>query len=278
MKGLFLAALLVSAPAAADTSDPSTWTRPIEPFHLVGPVDYVGSESIGAYLIHTPAGAILIDGTLEANAAMVRRNIEARGVPIRSVKWILISHAHFDHVGAVAALARASGAEVAAGAGDVAALARGIQPGATNYPPVGYPPVHVDRAIHDGDHLSLGGLTMTAIATPGHTPGCTSWSVRVTEKGRPLTVLFPCSVTVAGNRLVGNKAYPGIVADYRRSLARLGAAKADVVLPAHPESADVIGRAKRGALVDPALLGRIVAQARIDFDIELKRQEARAGA
>ena len=278
MRKPFLAALLVSAPAVADTSVPPAWTEAIRPFRLVGPVDYVGSEGIAAYLIRTPAGAILIDGTLEANAAMVRRNIEARGVPIRSVKWILISHAHFDHAGAVAALARASGAKVAAGAGDVAALAQGAQPGETSYTPPAYPPVHVDRAIHDGDRLSLGGLTMAAIATPGHTPGCTSWSMRVTEKGRPLTVLFPCSVTVAGNRLVGNRAYPGIVADYRRSLARLGAAKADVVLPAHPEVADVIGRARRGDLVDPTLLARIVAQARTDFDNEFKRQEARGGA
>lgn len=278
MKRLFLWALLATAPASANTPDPPAWTRPIAPFHLLGPIDYVGSEGIAAYLIHTRAGAILIDGTMEANADMVRRNIEAMGVPIRSVKWILVSHAHYDHVGAVAALARASGAKVAAGAGagDVSALGQGKAPGETSYTPVPYPPVHVDRAIRYGDRVMLGGRALTAHATPGHTPGCTTWTMRIAGKDRPLAVIFPCSVSVTGNRLIGNKAYPGIVADYRRSIEALGAMKADVVLPANPEIADVQGRARRGELIDPALLGEVVTEARSDFEAELKRQaEAR---
>jgi metallo-beta-lactamase class B len=276
VKRLFLAALLATAPASANTPDPPAWTRPIAPFHLIGPIDYVGSEGIAAYLIHTRTGAILIDGTMQANADMVRHNIEAMGVPIRSVKWILVSHAHYDHVGAVAALAQASGAKVAAGAADVSALRQGKAPGETSYTPVPYPPVHVDRAIRDGDRVVLGGRALTAHATPGHTPGCTTWTMPIVDKGRPLAVIFPCSVSVAGNRLIGNRAYPGIVADYRRSIAALGAMKADVVLPAHPEIADVQGRARRGELVDPALLGEIVTKARSDFEAELERQtEAR---
>ncbi len=258
---------------AADAPDPPAWTQPIAPFHLVGPVDYVGSAGIAAYLIRTRAGAILIDGTPEANAAMIRRNIEARGVAIRSVKWILVSHAHADHVGAVAALARASGARVAAGAGDVAALEQGRAPGEVLYKPGPYPPVHVDRPILDRDRVTLGGVTLTARATPGHTPGCTSWTMRVKGQGRPLAIVFPCSITVAGNRLVGNMAYPGIVADFRKSFDTLGAMRADVVLPAHPEGADVIGRAHRGALVYPTLLGQIVAKSRADFEIELQKQQ-----
>lgn len=272
-RAALLAVLLSAAPVAADTPDPANWTQPIAPFHLIGPIDYVGSAGIAAYLIHTPAGAILIDGTPEPNAAMIRRHIEAMGVPIHGVKWIFVSHAHFDHAGAVAALARDSGAKVAAGAGDVAALERGRSPGEVLYTPRPYPPVHVDRPIRDGDRVTLGGVTLTARATPGHTPGCTSWTMQVREKGRPLAVVFPCSVSVAGNRLVGNKAYPGIVGDFRRSFDRLGAMKADVVLPAHPEVADVIGRARRGALVDPALLGRIVAKSRADFATALQKQQ-----
>ncbi|WP_019831592.1 subclass B3 metallo-beta-lactamase [Sphingomonas sp. PR090111-T3T-6A] len=268
-----LAALLIAAPVAADTPDPAEWTQPIAPFHLVGPIDYVGSAGIAAYLIHTPAGAILIDGTPQANAAMVRQHIEAMGVPIRRVKWILVSHAHFDHAGAVAALARDSGAKVAAGAGDVAVLEQGRSPGEVLYTPRPYPPVHVDRPIRDGDRVTLGGVTLTARATPGHTPGCMSWTMQVREKGRPLGVVFPCSISVAGNKLVGNKAYPGIVADFRKSFDTLGAMKADVVLPAHPDIADVIGRAHRGALVDPALLGQIVARSRADFATTLQKQQ-----
>jgi metallo-beta-lactamase class B len=273
MKRLIFAALLVAAPATANTPDPPSWTRPIAPFHLVGPIDYVGSEGIAAYLVHTSRGAILIDGTPERNAAMVRGHIEAMGVPIRDVKWILVSHAHSDHAGAVAKLALDSGAKIAAGEGDVAALGRGATPGEVLYTPTPYPPVHVAREIHDGDRLTLGGTTLTAYATPGHTPGCTTWTMRVTDKGRSLGVIFPCSVSVAGNKLLNNKAYPVIVADFRHSFVMLAALRADVVLPAHPEIADVIERAHRDALVDPALLGQIVAQARANFDVELQKQE-----
>ncbi|MBV9843238.1 MAG: subclass B3 metallo-beta-lactamase [Sphingomonadaceae bacterium] len=265
-----LAGLLLAAPAVADPPDPPEWTQPIAPFHLVGPIDYVGSKGIAAYLIHTSAGAILIDGTLPANADMIRSNVEARGVPIRDVKWILVSHAHWDHVGAVAALARMSGARVAAGAGDVAALEAGTPPGDVLYTPKRFTPVHVDRAIHDGDRVTLGTIAVTAHATPGHTPGCTSWTMQAAGR----RVIFPCSITVAGNRLIGNKVYPEIVADFRQSFDKLGAMKADVVLPAHPEIADVIGRARSGRLVDPGLLPAIVAQSRSAFEAELRRQAA----
>ena len=264
------AALLLTA-----AGDPPDWTRPQTPFHLIGPIDYVGSRGIAAYLIRTPAGAILIDGTMEANAAMVQANIERVGVPIRDVKTILVSHAHFDHVGAVAALARASGARVVAGAGDVAALATGSAPGETRYEPVPYPPVAVARGVREGDTVALGGITLTAHATPGHTPGCTTWSMRVPDHGRTLDVVFPCSVSVAGNRLIGNRAYPGIVADYRASFARLAALPADVVLPAHPELADVRGRARSGRLIDPGLLPKIVANARTAFEEDLAKEAGR---
>ena len=93
---------------------------------------------------------------------------------------------------------------------------------------------------------------------------------------RPLRVLFPCSVTVAGNRLVGNRAYPNIVADYRLSFERLGRLRADVVLPAHPELADVLGRAARGTLVDASLLPPFIRSARSAFEAELAKQEAAA--
>jgi metallo-beta-lactamase class B len=117
---------------------------------------------------------------------------------------------------------------------------------------------------------------MTPVFTPGHTPGCTSWTMRVTEVDRPLDVVFLCSLTVAGNKLVGNKGYPGIVADYRRTFARVRQLHADVVLPGHSEQADVIGRAQRrdagdaNAFVDPALLPRLVSEAGAAFESQLK--------
>ena len=123
-----------------------------------------------------------------------------------------------------------------------------------------FPAVKVDRALKDGDVVALGDVQMTAIATPGHTKGCTTWSITATDNGVPRRVVFPCSITVAGNILVGNKGYPGIVEDFRRSFERLATLKADIVLPAHPEFADVFERKARqeagdkDAFVDTGLL------------------------
>ena len=271
-------AIAASAPLLLGAADPPAWTRPQAPFPIAGPITYVGSEGIAAYLIKTSAGAILIDGTLAENATMVEHNIAAAGVRPRDVKLILVTHAHFDHAAGVAALKRATGARVVAGVGDVRALETGVPPGETSYGMVRFPAVHVDRGVRDGDKVTLGNVTLTARATPGHTPGCTTWTMRIPAKPRALDVVFPCSVSVAGNRLIGNRAYPGIVADYRRSIAMLGTLHADIVLPSHPELADVIARGKRykagdaTAFVDPGLLSKIVAKARTAFDADLAKQ------
>jgi metallo-beta-lactamase class B len=156
--------------------------------------------------------------------------------------------------------------------GDAAALRSGIPPGETNYGIIRFPPVPVARTVRNGDKIRLGRVTLQAVATPGHTPGCTTWTARITDRGRPLDVVFPCSVTVAGNKLVGNRRYPGIVAEYRASLARLAALPADVVLPGHPEMADVIERQRAGTLIAPGLLASMVVRARDDFDRELAKQ------
>ncbi len=271
-------AIAASAPLLLGAADPPAWTRPQAPFPIAGPITYVGSEGIAAYLIKTSAGAILIDGTLAENAGMIGRNIEKAGVRLRDVKLILVTHAHFDHAAGVAALKRATGARVVAGARDVSALETGVPPGETNYGVIRFPPVHVDRGVRDGETVTLGTTTLTARATPGHTPGCTTWTMRIPAKPRPLAVVFPCSVSVAGNRLIGNRAYPGIVADYRRSIAMLGTLHADIVLPSHPELADVIARGERrqagdtAAFVDHTLLPKIVAKAKVAFDVDLAKQ------
>lgn len=262
--------------ATAATPNPPAWTRPAAPIHLVGPIWYVGTEGLASYLIKTRDGAILLDATMAKNVPAIERNIRATGVPLDRVALLLVSHAHFDHAAGDAAMARDTGARVVAGAGDVSALESGTPPGETSYGVIRFPPVKVSRVVRDGDRVSLGGVTLRAIATPGHTPGCTSWSTRVVERGRPLTVLFPCSVSVAGNRLIGNRRYPGIVADLRGSIARLARERADVVLPFHPEQADVRRRAAEGRLVAPHLLATLMQQASDDFARELARQTKEA--
>lgn len=270
-RGAIALTVFLAAPASARL-DPPAWTQPTAAFPIIGPIDYVGTEGLAAYLIHTRDGAILIDATMPENAPAIERNIVARGVPLRTVKLMLLSHAHFDHAGGLAALKRATGARLVAGAGDRAALESGIPPGETTYGVIRFPAVTVDRAIRDGETVRLGGVTLTAVATPGHTPGCTSWTMRVVQQGKPLDVLFACSLTVAGNKLVGNRRYPGIVADFRRSFTRLGAMRADVVLPFHPESVDLMGRKARAQFVDTTIWPKMVADARAAFDVDLAKQ------
>ena len=281
MRKLLAVCLAALSGTAAVADSPPEWTRPTEPFHIVGPIDYVGTEGIGVYLIRTSAGAIVIDAGPAEAAPIVERNIAKLGLKLSDVKILLATHAHWDHVAGMAKLKRDTGARLLASAGDRRALDTGTPPSDTNYGVSRFAPVKVDGLLTDGRPVRLGDVSLTPVLTPGHTPGCTSWTMRVSEKGRPLTVLFPCSVSVAGNKLVGNKGYPGIVGDYRKSFARLRTMKADVVLPAHPELADVLARARRrdagegSAFVDPALLPKLVAQFSADFDRELAKQEKR---
>lgn len=276
-----LGAALISGLAAA-TDRPAAWSQPQAPFRIVGDIYYVGSKGLAAYLIASPQGDILLDGTLEENAPMIESNIEALGFRLRDVKILLNSHAHFDHAAGLARLKADTGARMMSSAGDRWALEHGTSRGDTTYGTTTYPAVKVDKVVADGQTVRIGPISMTAMITPGHTPGCTSWSTPAYEQGRILKVVFPCSLTVAGNVLVGNRAYPDIAADYRRSLARLQAVKADVVLTAHPEFADVLQHRQRvlagdrQAFVDPQQLTRLVASAKVDFAKEVAKQSAKA--
>ena len=262
-------------PAAAE--DTASWTRPVKPFRIAGNVYYVGTEGLAAYLITSGHRAVLLDGTLAQNAPLIERNIEALGFRLKDVKIILNSHAHFDHAGAIARIRHDTGAQFYASAGDQWALEHGEHDSDTDYPRGHFPKVAVDRVLRDGEVVALGDARLTATLTPGHTKGCTTWSTRVTDAGRILNVVFPCSLTVAGNILVGNTLYPGIAGDFERSFVTMDAMKADIVLPNHPDFADVMGREAKArvgdkdAFVDPGLLHRIVAQSRADFATELAK-------
>lgn len=271
IKRLLALLALFASPVLAQS--PAIWSEAVAPVHLVGPVWYVGTRGLAVYAIKTDAGAILVSGPLAASAPLIERNLRAIGITTGQVKLILNSHAHFDHAAAFAQLRRDTGARLVASAADASALRRGRHEADNANGHTRFPPVPVDRIVRDGETIRLGGVGITATLTPGHTPGCTTWSLPVAEQGRTLHVVFPCSVTVADNLLIGNRAYPGIVADYRKSFARLAAMRADIVLPMHPELADVLGRAARGALVDPALLAKIVAEERADFDKKLAAQD-----
>ena len=280
---LFLLVAMVGIAQPAIAEVPADWTKPVAPFHIIGNIYYVGTADLAAYLIHTKDGDILIDGTLEQNVPLIERNIAALGFRVSDIKILLNSHAHYDHAAGLAALKHDSGATLYASAPDTPILERGsisFGPTASDH----FPPVKVDRIVRDGETIELGGTKLTAHLTPGHTPGCTSWTMSVSEDGAAHTAIFYCSTTVAGNPLVNNKAYPQIASDYEASFAKLKTMKADVFLAAHAQfyhPQQKLALRKKGApnpFVDPGELQRFVAASQRDFEAELAKQKAQAKA
>ena len=174
-------AIGLAAPAVA--ADPPAWSTPIEPFAITDNVYYVGTQGLSAYLIVSSAGAILLDGTQDRNAALIERNIRRVGVPLSRVRLIVSNHAHEDHVGALARIKRDTGARFLASAGDRWALEHGTSRGDADYAARRYPPIKVDRVVRDGEVVRLGDVALNAHLTPGHTPGCTSWSMTAPDRG-----------------------------------------------------------------------------------------------
>jgi metallo-beta-lactamase class B len=217
---------------------------------------------------------------MEANAELLEANIRSLGFSLHDVKIIIISHAHWDHVGALARLKHDTGASLAVMEQDVAAIEAGHPEGDNIYPATPFTPVRVDRRLRDGDEVALGEAALRAVLTPGHTKGCTTWLMRTRDAGRTLNVVFPCSISVAGNVLVGNSTYPAIAGDYQASFQRLRSLPADIVLTNHPEVAGVIERrteqrnGKRDAFIDRDLLADVVAKAQASFDSERAREES----
>jgi metallo-beta-lactamase class B len=274
--------------AAASAPVPESdraYIAPMQPFNIIGNIYYVGSPDmyegapgVSAFLITTPEGHFLIDGGPAQAAPIVEARIAQLGFSIRDVKYLLNSHAHYDHAGALAQLHHDSGAILAAGAEDAEILAAGQ----ISYGPsegMRFPPVRVTRPVHDGDTITLGGVTLTAHATHGHTPGCTSWSVQVTDSnGRPHVAFIHCSATVAGQSLAP-PSYPSMIEDYRATFARVRGIEADVFLGSHGAFFDLEEKRARqlageaNAFVDPGGLQRFNSALARAFEAELARQE-----
>lgn len=274
------AAPLAVSPARADPRDPPSWSEPTPPFRVIGPIAYVGSAGISAWLITTPKGLILLDAGLPDFAPQVEANIRRLGYRLSDVKILLNSHAHFDHAGGLAKLKADTGARLIAAGGDRKALETGTYIGSEARHDFDFPAVKVDATVADGGTVELGGVRLTAMITPGHTAGCTNWRMTVREGRRTRPVFFFCSASVAANRLVPDPQYPGIVADYRRSFARLRKVSAEVFLAPHAELFDLAAkRARMGAgkpnpFVDPAEMAPLIAKLDAAFEKELARQEA----
>lgn len=257
------------------------WNGPYAPFTIIGNIHYVGTEGVSAFLITTPKGHILTDGILAQSVPQIIANVRTLGFDIRDVKYLLNSHAHIDHAGGLAGLQRASGAMMVASAADRPTLESGaIGFGPTKDMP--FPPIRVDRVVSDGDTVTLGGVTLTAHLTPGHTQGCTSWSMPVRgADGASHTALFHCSTTVAGQSLAP-ESWPGMIAAFRTTFAKLRALRADVFLAPHNDFFGLETRRARqiagdaNAFVDPGALQRVNDEMEQAFEAELERQKGAA--
>ncbi|MGY4293162.1 glyoxylase-like metal-dependent hydrolase (beta-lactamase superfamily II) [Bradyrhizobium sp. i1.4.4] len=170
------------------------------------------------YVIKTSQGLILMDTAMPQSTGMIEEHIAKLGLKVADIKIILNTHAHLDHTGGFAEIKKETGAQLVAGERDKPLLEGGYYPGDEKNQDLAFPAVKVDRAVKEGDKVTLGDTTLTAHATPGHSPGCTSWEMTVKDGGQDREVLFFCSGTVALNRLVGQPTYAGIVDDYPRDL------------------------------------------------------------
>jgi len=262
--------------------DPA-WTHPFPPFRIAGNLYYVGTQDLASYLIATPRGLILINSSLEANVPLIRRSVEKLGFRFSAIQILLISHAHNDHCAGSEAILRETGAKYYVMDADVPVVESG---GKADFAyghemAMRYPPAHVDRVLHDGDTVSLGGTVLTAHLTAGHTRGTTTWTLEEPKDGRILHVVIVGSPNVnPGYRLVGNKAYPQIASDYTREFAVLSALPCDIFLGAHGSYFGLVEKYARwkagdkNAFIDPAGYKAYVAERRQAFEAELKKQSA----
>lgn len=193
------------------------WSERVEPFRVIGNIYYVGAEGLASYLVTTPEGHILLDtGVIEMHD-VIRTNIEDLGFTLEDVTFMVSSHAHWDHIEGHAAMKRATGAQVVALGGDAVALESGLDNSALGA--AGWEPVEVDRVVQDGDTLTLGGTTLRAVWTGGHTQGATMWMTTVQEDGRMFDVAFRGGeIPNAGAPLVDNPRHPTVVEDTQRTL------------------------------------------------------------
>jgi metallo-beta-lactamase class B len=283
---ILVALLLPASPASAQTNGPEhpEWTTPVAPFRIADNLYYVGSKDLASYLVVTPAGDILINSSLKTSPPLIRKSIEQLGFHLHDVRILLIGHAHFDHDAGSAAILRLTGAKYMVMDADVPVVRSG---GAKDfaYPGERYPIARVDRVLHDGDEVRLGGTVLIAHKTPGHTRGCTTWTLRTNLDGKPRDVVIVGSWNVnSGFRLVdrpGHPAsYPGIAADYQRTFAVLKALPCDIFLGAHGVYFDMLAkldRMKSGAgasvWIDPEGYKAAVAEREQAFLTELKRQQ-----
>ncbi|MBV8827687.1 MAG: subclass B3 metallo-beta-lactamase [Acidobacteriaceae bacterium] len=244
----FLLAVTGAAFLIADFTP--SWNQPVQPFKIISNLYYVGTNYLASFLITTPAGNILINPDYQESVPVIKSSVEKLGFRFTDTEIILISHAHDDHAAGCALAKKLTGAKLAVMAQDAPEIESG---GAGDFIYKSrWQPAHVDRTLHDGDKVNLGGITLIAHLTPGHTKGCTTWTATMNDGGRSYDVVIVGSPNVnTGYKLVGNKLYPGIASDYKRTFQVLEGLHCDIFLGAHGVYFDMDEKLKRLKAGDP---------------------------
>jgi metallo-beta-lactamase class B len=281
---IFIMLMASSAMAQpAKNLETGEWTQPFPPFRIAGNLYYVGTYDLACYLIVTPAGNILINTGLAGSAAQIRANIAALGFHFSDTRLLLATHAHWDHVSAMAEVKRLTGARMAAMEADAALLESG---GKTDFrwgedSGAWFQPVQVDEKLQDGQKVGLGGMELTVHLHPGHTKGAASYEFTVEDGGRGYRVLIANLPSInPGVRLLNNPKYPNIVSDYAHTLAALKDLHPEIFLASHASQFGLHRKYRPGdayqplRFVDPAGYRAAVEQLQRAFDAQLERERA----
>lgn len=267
--------------SAANANSNPDWYATQKPFRIAGNLYYVGSRDLASYLVVTPQGDILINSNLASSAPQIQHSVEELGFRFTDIKILLISHGHSDHAGSSAQILKLTGAKYMVMDADVPVIESG---GRNDFAyahsaDMHFPPAHVDRILHDGDEVRLGGTVLIAHLTPGHTKGCTTWTMKVADAGKTYNVVIVGSPNVnPGYKLVNNKQYPQIAQDYEKTFRVLKSLPCDIFLGAHGVYFDMqekLTRLKPGSpnpFVDPKGYKEFVTKSEQEFQEKLAKQ------
>lgn len=253
--------------------------QPVKPYRVIGNIYYVGASDVTSFLITTPNGHILLDSGFFETVPQIKQNVSQLGFRLEDIKVLLNSHAHYDHAGGLAELKRLTGATLMTSEGDVPLLAAGGKGDPNFGDRFKFEPVKPDRVLRDGDKVELGGVTMIAHLTPGHTKGCTTWTMKVKDGEKEYDVVFYGSTSAPGYKLVNNPGYPGIVADYEKAFELLKSLPCDVFLGAHGQFYGALEKAKlleqgptSNPFIDPEGYKRYIEESEKTFRTRLAAQ------
>jgi metallo-beta-lactamase class B len=249
-----ISVLLAAVALTCMAADPPEWRQPFAAHRVVANIYYVGTYDLASFLIVTPAGNVLINGGMADSVPLMQKSVADLGFQWKDIRWMLTTQAHVDHVAAFAEIQRTTGAKVLATEADAKLLEDG---GKSDFHFTGaeyhYAPVKVAERLHDGQTLKFGGTEITVYLHPGHTKGSASYAIPVAEGGRTYRVLIANIGTInPGVKLLGEKNYPGIAADYAMTFEKQKALSCDIFLSSHAAQYGLHRKYTPGAAYDPA--------------------------